>query len=213
MGTVADKLNKLLSTKADIKAAITEKGQAVAGTDTFASYADKIRAIETASRGMEWAESAMPGTGWFSIAYGNGVFVAISNGTQKAAYSTDGGKTWTEASMPSRRYWQSVTYGGGIFLAVAGETQEAAYSTDGGKTWTETSLPSSSFWEKLDYGGGVFVALSTVGKLAYSTDGGKTWTESAHQSGDSWKHIAYGGGVFVAVEYSKAAYSSIIKKL
>lgn len=53
MGTVADKLSKLLSTKADIRAAITEKGQAVADSDTFASYADKIRAIET---------SAAPGT-------------------------------------------------------------------------------------------------------------------------------------------------------
>lgn len=47
MGTVADKLNKLLGTKADIKAAITEKGQTVAEADTFASYGDKIRAIKT----------------------------------------------------------------------------------------------------------------------------------------------------------------------
>lgn len=53
MGTVADKLGKLLSTKADIKAAIIEKGQTVADTDTFASYAGKIRAIQT---------SAEPGT-------------------------------------------------------------------------------------------------------------------------------------------------------
>ena len=47
MGTIADKLNKVLSTKEDIKAAIIEKGQTVADTDTFASYPDKIRAIET----------------------------------------------------------------------------------------------------------------------------------------------------------------------
>ena len=47
MGTVADKLNKLLSTKADIRAAITEKGQVVADSDTFASYAEKIRAIKS----------------------------------------------------------------------------------------------------------------------------------------------------------------------
>lgn len=53
MGTVKDKLNKLLSTKADIGAAITEKGQVVADSDTFASYANKILAIET---------SAAPGT-------------------------------------------------------------------------------------------------------------------------------------------------------
>lgn len=45
-GTSADKLNKLKQTKADIKAAIREKGQAVSDADTFASYADKIRAID-----------------------------------------------------------------------------------------------------------------------------------------------------------------------
>lgn len=44
-GTSADKLNKLKQTKADIKAAIQEKGQTVSSADTFASYADKIRAI------------------------------------------------------------------------------------------------------------------------------------------------------------------------
>ena len=45
-GTSADKLNKLKQTKAAIKAAIQEKGQAVSDDDTFASYADKIRAID-----------------------------------------------------------------------------------------------------------------------------------------------------------------------
>ena len=47
MGTTADKLNKLLATKAAIKAAIVEKGQPVSDTDTFASYEAKIKAIQT----------------------------------------------------------------------------------------------------------------------------------------------------------------------
>ena len=45
MGTVADKLNKVLSTKTDIKNAIIEKGVAVSDSDTFASYGNKIRSI------------------------------------------------------------------------------------------------------------------------------------------------------------------------
>ena len=47
MGTTADKLNKVLSTKADIKSAIIEKGVAVSDSDTFASYGDKIRSIKS----------------------------------------------------------------------------------------------------------------------------------------------------------------------
>lgn len=49
MGTTADKLNKVLSTKADIKSAIIEKGVAVSDSDTFASYGNKIRSIKSGS--------------------------------------------------------------------------------------------------------------------------------------------------------------------
>ena len=45
MGSTADKLNKLMETKAAIKTAIIGKGQSVSDFDTFASYADKIDAI------------------------------------------------------------------------------------------------------------------------------------------------------------------------
>lgn len=47
MGTIADKLNKLISTKNAIKASIIAKGQTISDTDTFASYPAKIDAIET----------------------------------------------------------------------------------------------------------------------------------------------------------------------
>lgn len=47
MGTIAAKLQKLIDTKNAIKAAIIAKGQSIADTDTFASYAEKIAAIET----------------------------------------------------------------------------------------------------------------------------------------------------------------------
>ena len=58
-GTSADKLNKLKQTKADIKAAIREKGQAVSDDDTFASYADKIRAIDNDGDVEEWDGSGV----------------------------------------------------------------------------------------------------------------------------------------------------------
>ena len=49
MGTIAEKLAKLATTKAEIKAAIVAKGVAVADADTFASYPAKIAAIPTGS--------------------------------------------------------------------------------------------------------------------------------------------------------------------
>lgn len=47
MGTIEQKLNKLLQTKTAIKNAIMEQGVEVSDTDTFASYAEKILAIVT----------------------------------------------------------------------------------------------------------------------------------------------------------------------
>ena len=49
MGAIAEKLAKLATTKAEIKAAIVAKGVAVADADTFASYPGKIAAIPTGS--------------------------------------------------------------------------------------------------------------------------------------------------------------------
>lgn len=47
MGTIADKLNKLLNTKSLIKSAIISKGQPVSDSDPFSAYPNKILAIQT----------------------------------------------------------------------------------------------------------------------------------------------------------------------
>lgn len=52
--STADKLNKLITTKAAIKEAIQNKGVTVTDTDTFASYADKISSISSGGGGYEF---------------------------------------------------------------------------------------------------------------------------------------------------------------
>lgn len=47
MGTIADKLNYLNTTKTNIKNAIIEKGVEVSDNDTFRSYATKIGEISS----------------------------------------------------------------------------------------------------------------------------------------------------------------------
>lgn len=63
MGTIADKLQKLLSTKAAIKTAIEEKGQTVPDTAPFSAYADKIRDIQTGMTQEEADERYLKRTG------------------------------------------------------------------------------------------------------------------------------------------------------
>jgi hypothetical protein len=80
-----------------------------------------------------------------------GKFVAVSGGSDNAAYSTDG-ETWTATTMPHSDNWQSVTYGNGTFVALAYSSDKAAYSTDG-ITWTATTMPSTDNWRAITYGG------------------------------------------------------------
>lgn len=52
MGTIADKLAKLNTTKEELKAALAEKGQTVG--EVFSAYPDAVRAIDVG--GVEWKE-------------------------------------------------------------------------------------------------------------------------------------------------------------
>lgn len=49
MGTIADKLDRILETKAEIEAAIEEKGIDVPDETVFADYAEKIKTIHIPS--------------------------------------------------------------------------------------------------------------------------------------------------------------------
>ena len=81
--------------------------------------------------GITWAQRTLPASaGWYSVTYGNGVFVAVAYGSTIAATSPDG-VTWTQRTLPASTNWFSVTYGNGVFVAVAyGSTIAASNSGD-----------------------------------------------------------------------------------
>ena len=159
-------------------------------------------------------QAVMPrSSGWVSITYGNGKFVAVALHSDKSAYSKDG-ITWTETTMPSIAKWNSITYGNGKFVAVAVNLTTAAYSEDG-ITWisaTLPTLPSSSFWESVAYGNGKFVAVADVAigiKIAAYSEDGINWTATTMPRSIHWISVTYGNGKFVAVALNsdKSAYS------
>jgi hypothetical protein len=145
---------------------------------------------------------------WTSVTYGNGKFVAVSNGRITASYSNEG-STWTVVNMTVAAAWYGITYGNGLFVAVAGgqstNTTIGAYSTDG-INWNPSLLPSSQKWYRVTYGNGYFVAISlwntATSPAAYSTNG-TTWTASTITSAgtvNGWTGVTYGNGKFVAVQ-------------
>lgn len=62
MGSVADKLSKLMETKSAIKSAITAKGVTISDSDPFSSYAGKIAQIEGGGSGEDNSTGLIEGT-------------------------------------------------------------------------------------------------------------------------------------------------------
>jgi len=152
--------------------------------------------------------SLAAGTTWSSVAYGNGLFVAIPSTNTLAAYSTDG-SSWTSLSLPSSKTWTSVAYGNGYWVIISSggaSNSTVAVSKSNGLGWRSYTLPSATTWNKVVYGNGTFVAIATgTNSAAYSTNYGATWTASTLPSTAAWSSIAYGNNLFVAVSSTGSA--------
>ena len=182
------------------KNGITQRG---AAADLFIDYPYATKCKNEFND--EWTESTISDTSrnWYSVCYGNGMFVAIAFDSNYFAYSTDG-INWTETNNRlTVRPWRSVCYGNGKFIAVASGTNYFAYSTDG-INWTEGTISSTSrHWWTVCYGNDKFVTiaggLNDSNYFAYSTNG-INWTEGTISSTSrNWRSVCYGNGMFVAV--------------
>ena len=59
---------------------------------------------------------------WYSVCYGNGMFVAVANtGTGNRVMTSPNGIDWTARNAAADNSWRSVCYGNGMFVAVANE--------------------------------------------------------------------------------------------
>jgi len=167
----------------------------VVGADQSPAWAD----------GTSWsAVAAAEPNQWRSVAYGNGVWVAVSdNGTNQVMRSTNNGETWTAVPEAEPNEWASVAYGNGVWVAVSvnGKTQ-VMRSTDNGATWTPHAAPAANRWTSVAHGNGVWVAVSsdgtTTNTVMTSTDG-LTWASRTAPEANQWRSVAYGNGVWVAV--------------
>lgn len=151
----------------------------------------------------DWIAGTLPASAeWQSVAYGNGVFVAVAYGSNQAATSEDG-ITWTSRTLPNNANWISITYGNGIFVVITAHDSQLTATSPDGINWTSGTLPGNAFWTSVTYGNGIFVATTNSTNVATSTDG-IAWTmQSPPGSFRNWHAITYGKNVFVAVAYAE----------
>jgi len=147
--------------------------------------------------------AATEANGWYSVTYGNGVFVAVATtGTNRVMRSTNDGASWSPVAAAEATQWLSVAYGNGVFVAVAYQgVKQVMRSTNDGASWSPISAAEANEWYGIAYGNGVFVAVAKDGtnRVMRSTDDGVTWSPIAAAEANEWRSVAYGNGVFVAV--------------
>jgi len=137
-------------------------------------------------------------TEWSAVCYGNNIWIAVSyTNPSVVAKSTDGGKTWSQKTIPGG-YYKSVKYGNGVFVALA-QGNTTATSTDG-ETWTLHTHAFSSYWSSMDYGDGYFIAVAVLTNMAIRSTDGINWTQLTMPVTANWNAICFGeNGTWVAV--------------
>jgi surface protein len=141
---------------------------------------------------------------WQSVAFGNGLYVAVARNTQNLMTSPDG-ITWTQrAHNCGALNWNDIIYANGIFVAVASgsATNNVMTSTDG-ITWTPRTTNSDNY-NSVTYGNGLFVATATsgFGNRVMTSPDGITWTARNAATTNPWRGVTFGNGLFVAVATS-----------
>ena len=158
------------------------------------------------NEGISFATSNQPyNLNYYSVTYGNGMFVAIGNSNPYSAYrnisyATDPAGTWSSALGISQNGWVDIAFGNGRFVAVS-QGSYIMYSDDA-INWTEaTSYPAGFNFNTVTYGNGTWVAAeySSDSRVCYSTDNGVTWQTTELPAAGEHQGIGFGNNKFVLV--------------
>ena len=149
--------------------------------------------------------TALPTTSeWSAICYGGGIWLAVSySNPSVVAKSTDGGKTWSQRSIPGG-YYKSLKYGNGVFVALA-QGNTTATSTDG-ESWTLHTHAYAAYWSSMDFGNGDFIAVAVQSNQAIKSVDGVNWTPLTLPSTSNWNAVCHTtAGDWVALTDSNVA--------
>ena len=137
-----------------------------------------------------------------------GRFVSVLKSSLSAAYSSNGGDSWSPADLPDSGDWTAVAAGNNRFVAIRDASARMAYSLDG-INWTRGFLPQNREWIDVIYAKNKFVAIAANSQDYAISEDGITWTEQVFPDvtsggvGDStatqWQSITYGKNKFVVL--------------
>lgn len=156
--------------------------------------------------GISWTAGGSTAAGtWTSIAYGQGIWIAICTGGTATSTSVDGGITWIAGgALPASSTWVSIVYGRNKFIAASSNgAVSPAYSVNRGVSWSSVGVAGwlNQTVTRITYGQGVFVAANSTSNNLCSSMDGINWTTRAINR-------ASGTGVLLAVNGNPSQFST-----
>jgi hypothetical protein len=201
-----------------------------AGRYVALSSANVVPNEAISSNGLQWSTlSGPPGTPhqagrpeqngqWTGVAFGHGVFAAVSSvGTLD---TSSNGVTWTQRFWRPRNSFSSITYGDGRFIAVDAAQGDVLMSLDG-IHWSLIQKPligavpapaGGLHFRSVAYGNGNFVAFgdSASGTQYVATSVfGYVWALHPYSSTQAIDSVTFGCGSFVAAGESTGTANGI----
>jgi len=162
------------------------------------------------------AQTSPADNNWYSIAYGNGLFVALAQtGTGNRVMTSPDGINWTTNAGTGDNTWQSITYGNGQFVAVGFTSSNtgAVMTSPDGINWTSRTAVNDNAWRSVTYGNGLYVAVASnnlSGNQVMTSPDGINWTARASAANDAWQSITYGNGTYVAVSLTAGTANQVM---
>ena len=140
---------------------------------------------------------------FFSIAFGNGVFVAVGD-SGRIMTSTDG-ISWINRSSPTIESIRGVAFDkvNGYFWATGRNDSRVYRSINNGVSWANITTNQTSNTNGIAVNGDVIVVSSdhssgSAGRIYTSTNGGASWSTSYSLSFKLWD-VIYENNIFVVV--------------
>ena len=142
---------------------------------------------------------------WSSVAFGIGIFVAVSDNGFVVTIADGSG--WEPVPAAPAAHWNAVAYGDGTFVAVANGGQ--VMTSPNGTVWTIATAALSAPWSSVAFGNSTFVAVASSGQVMTSYNG-PVWAIATAAPSANWRSVAFGEGVFVAVGDNGAVMTSAV---
>lgn len=198
----------LINQRADFNISAVGVGS-VAGKGNMLLAVNSSGALACSSNGILWTELGTKIAGGY-LAYGNGTWCAFNVG-----YSTDGGKTWTDSSIPDFPGCRCFTFGNGMFITV--DLSNVIYTSRDAIVWNKVGVLSannghSDFIRYICYGNGKWLAGNGADHSnnvewgtasMYESIDGVNWTFISTLPKDEttnlWSSLVFADGYFYAM--------------